>query len=308
MLVVIALGGNALQQRGQLLEAEILRGNICTAASAIAAIAQSHTVVVTHGNGPQVGLLALQAEAYTRVHPYPLDVLGAETEGMIGYLIEQELRNCLPNHQVATLLTQVEVDPDDSAFAQPTKPIGPFYTQTEAELVARERGWTIQPERGYASTADGKGYRRVVPSPRPQRILELPTIRLLVERGVLVICVGGGGIPVTLSPDGRIRGVEAVIDKDWASALLATGLAANVLLLLTDVDAVYRGWETDQAEPLPRTTPDQLAQYAFASGSMGPKVEAACHFVRVSGGYAGIGRLDDAPAILNRQRGTIIEL
>jgi carbamate kinase len=308
MLVVIALGGNALQQRGQLLEAEILRRNICMAASAIAAIVQSHTVVVTHGNGPQVGLLALQSEAYTRVSPYPLDVLGAETEGMIGYLIEQELRNCLPNQQVATLLTQVEVDPHDPAFAQPTKPIGPFYTQTEAELVARERGWTILPERGYANTADGKVYRRVVPSPRPQRILELPTIRLLVERGVLVICVGGGGIPVTLSPDRRIHGVEAVIDKDWASALLATGLAADVLLLLTDVDAVYRGWETDQAEPLPRTTPDQLAQYAFASGSMGPKVEAACHFVRVSGGYAGIGRLDDAPAILNRQRGTIIEL
>jgi carbamate kinase len=298
MLVVIALGGNALLQRGQPLEAEIQRQNIRTAAEAIAVIAQSHQIVVTHGNGPQVGLLALQAEAYPQVRPYPLDVLGAETEGMIGYLLEQELRNCLPHRHVATLLTQVKVNPQDPAFAQPTKPIGPLYSQIEAEQLARQRGWTI--------AADDTGFRRVVPSPQPESILELTTIRLLVEMGVLVVCAGGGGIPVFLLANGSYRGVEAVIDKDWAAALLAIELKADALLLLTDVDAVYRGWGTSQAEPLRLTTPEQLTAYRFAPGSMAPKVEAACHFVRVRGGYAGIGRLDAAAAILDKQAGTII--
>ena len=296
MRIVIALGGNALLKRGQKLEAEVQRRNVHTAAAAIAQIAQDNTVIVTHGNGPQVGLLALQAEAYKRVRPYPLDLLGAETEGMIGYLIEQELRNQLPETQVATLLTQIEVDPDDPAFTHPSKPIGPIYNQAEAEKLAERRGWAIAP--------DGNAYRRVVPSPEPRRILELPTLRLLLAAGVLVVCAGGGGIPVVLSKAGAIHGVEAVIDKDLAAALLARELEADALLLLTDVDAVYLNWDTPEAKPLHEVTPQQLRQYQFAPGSMGPKVEAACRFVEATGGLAGIGRLEDGREILRGRKGT----
>jgi carbamate kinase len=298
MLIVVALGGNALLKRGQPLEAEVQLHNIEVAAAAIATIAQKHQVVVTHGNGPQVGLLALQAEAYPAVHPYPLDVLNAETEGMIGYLIEQQLRNHLPNQQMVTLLTQVEVAADDLAFAQPLKPIGPLYSQAEAEKLSAERGWAIAP--------DGAAYRRVVPSPEPRRILELPSIQLLVQAGALVICVGGGGIPVVVTPNNRIRGVEAVIDKDLAAALLAITLNADVFLLLTDVDAVYSDWATPTAQPIREVTAYQLRQYTFAPGSMGPKVEAACRFVEAAGKIAGIGRLEDALAILAGQTGTIV--
>jgi carbamate kinase len=212
------------------------------------------------------------------VHPYPLDVLGAETEGMIGYLIEQELRNQLPQCQVATLLTQIEVEPRDPAFVHPSKPIGPLYTRVEAEKLARERSWAIAP--------DGDGYRRVVPSPEPRRILELPTIRLLLEAGILVICAGGGGIPVVIPAAGGIRGVEGVIDKDLAAALLAQELGADALLLLTDVDAVYDNWGTPQAKPFRQTTPQKLRQHQFAPGSMAPKIEAACRFVEATGGMA----------------------
>lgn len=299
MLVVIALGGNALLKRGEPLEAEVQLHNIEVAARAIAHIAQNHTVVVTHGNGPQVGLLALQAEAYRAVHPYPLDVLNAETEGMIGYLIEQQLRNQLGDRQVVTLLTQVEVDASDPAFAHPTKPIGPSYTSVEAERLAQERGWAIAP--------DGDVYRRVVPSPEPCRILELPTIRLLVQAGALVICAGGGGIPVAITPTGGIRGVEAVIDKDLAAAVLAIALQVDALLLLTDVDAVYTDWHSPSAQPLQRATPEQLRQCTFAPGSMGPKVEAACRFVEATGKTAGIGRLDHAAAILAGKAGTTVQ-
>jgi carbamate kinase len=242
MLIVIALGGNALLKRGQSLEAEIQQRNISTATAAIAEIAREHQVVVTHGNGPQVGLLALQAEAYKQVRPYPLDVLGAETEGAIGYLLERELRNQLPERQVVTLLTQIEVDRDDPAFTRPTKPIGPLYTQAEAERLAAERGWAIAPE--------GNAYRRVVPSPEPHRIIELSAIRLLLQAGAIVICAGGGGIPVIVTAAGEIRGVEAVIDKDLATALLAEELSADVLLLLTDVDSVYLNWGLPTAERL----------------------------------------------------------
>ena len=298
--IVIALGGNAILRRGQPLEAEVQRQNISIAAAAIAAIAQDHEVVVTHGNGPQVGLLALQAEAYSKVRPYPLDVLDAQTEGMIGYLIEQGLRNRLPGRQVVTLLTQVEVDPGDPAFAHPTKPIGPLYPQAEAERLAAERGWTV--------AADGDAYRRAVPSPEPRRILELNAIQLLVEAGALVVCAGGGGIPVVVTPAGGIRGVEAVIDKDLAAALLAAELKADTLLLLTDVDAVYTDWGSPSARPLREVTPQQLRQYSFAAGSMEPKVEAACRFVEATGGHAGIGKLEDAAAILARQAGTIVHL
>lgn len=298
MQVVIALGGNALLQRGQSLEADVQLRNIGVAAKAIAEVAKDNTVVVTHGNGPQVGLLALQAEAYNRIKPYPLDVLNAETEGMIGYLIEQELRNQLPSRQVVTLLTQVEVDAADPAFAHPIKPIGPLYNQAEAERLAADRGWAI--------AADGNAYRRVVPSPAPRRIIELQTIQLLVQIGAIVICAGGGGIPVVVTPTGGIRGVEAVIDKDLAAALLATELKANALLLLTDVDSVYTDWGSPAAKPLRKVTPQQLRSYSFAPGSMAPKVEAACRFVDATGGYAGIGRLEDAAAILAGQAGTVV--
>lgn len=298
MRVVIALGGNALLRRGQPLEADIQRHNIGRAATAMAAVARAHSVIVTHGNGPQVGLLALQAEADPRLRPYPLDILGAETEGMIGYLLEQELRNHLPGREVATLLTQVEVTADDPAFAHPTKPIGPTYSRADAERLAAERGWTI--------ALDGDVWRRVVPSPEPRRILELATLRLLVQVGALVVCAGGGGIPVVVTPAGGIHGVEAVIDKDLAAALLARELQAEALLLLTDVEAVYLDWGRPRAQPLHRVTPSQLRRYAFAPGSMGPKVEAACRFVEATGGSAGIGRLEAASALLSGSEGTII--
>ncbi len=298
MLVVIALGGNALIRRGQPPEVDIQRQNIKLAAKAIAEVAREHRVVVTHGNGPQVGLLAMQAEAYKQVSPYPLDVLDAETEGAIGYLIEQELCNQLPERQIVTLLTQIEVDPHDPALARPTKPIGSVYSETEAKKLAQERGWAIAP--------DGNVYRRVVPSPEPKRILELPTIRLLVKVGALVVCAGGGGIPVVVTPAGSIRGVEAVIDKDLATALLATELQADALLLLTDVDAVYTNWNAPEAQPIHTISPQQLRNHNFAPGSMQPKVEAACRFVEANEGMAGIGKLEDAVEILGGDRGTII--
>ncbi len=298
MLVVIALGGNALVRRGQPPEVEIQRQNIRLAAKAIAEVAREHQVVVTHGNGPQVGLLAMQAEAYKGVKPYPLDILDAETEGAIGYLIEQELCNQLPEQQIVTLLTQIEVDPCDRAFAHPTKPIGAVYSETEAKKLAQERGWAVAP--------DGNVYRRVVPSPEPQQIIELPTIQLLVKVGALVVCAGGGGIPVVVTPGGSIRGVEAVIDKDLATALLATELQADALLLLTDVDAVYTNWNTPAARPIHEINPQQLRNYSFAPGSMQPKVDAACRFVEATKGMAGIGKLEDAAEILKGDRGTIL--
>jgi carbamate kinase len=296
---VIALGGNALLRRGEPPDDERQRRNIAAAASAVARIAREHAVVVTHGNGPQVGLLALQAEAYDPRRAQSLDVLGAQTEGMIGYLIEQELRNRLPGRQVATLLTQVAVDACDPAFAKPTKPIGPVYSKQQAERLAGERGWNVAP--------DGDAYRRVVPSPAPQRIIELETIRLLLEAGVLVVCAGGGGIPVVETPSGGLRGIEAVIDKDRAAALLASALAADALLLLTDVDAVYADWGAPGARPLRRVTPDEIRRHTFEPGSMGPKVEAACRFVEATGGTAGIGSLEDAEAILAGRSGTIVQ-
>jgi carbamate kinase len=297
MRIVTALGGNALLRRGQPLEAELQRANVELAVRSIAALAGEHDLVVTHGNGPQVGLLALQAASYPSVEPYPLDVLGAESEGMIGYLLEQGLANALPGRAVATLLTQVIVDPLDSAFEQPTKPIGPLYTEAEARRLAAERGWTVAP--------DGRSYRRVVPSPEPQAIVEIEAIRLLVEAGVLVVCVGGGGIPVVAGEHGALRGVEAVIDKDLSAALLATQLEADFLLMLTDVAAVERGFGTPQAEPIRRAGPDELRALDFGAGSMGPKVEAACRFVHATSGRAAIGALADAARIVRGEAGTL---
>ena len=296
MLVVTALGGNALVRRGQSADLATQRANVRTAVKAVALVAAEHDVIVTHGNGPQVGLLALQGEAFEDVEPYPLDVLGAETEGMIGYLLEQELINELGDAPVATLLTQVVVDAGDPAFDNPTKPIGPVYDAETAARLAAERGWTL--------AQDGTGKRRVVPSPEPRSIVELPTIRLLVDRGVLVVCVGGGGIPVLLDGDGRLRGVEAVIDKDLAAALLARSLGADALLMLTDVPAVEVDRGTPDARALGDVTADELRRLDFEPGSMGPKVEAACRFAEATGGVAGVGALGDAAAILRGERGT----
>jgi carbamate kinase len=297
MLVVVALGGNALLRRGEPADVEVQRANVVTAVEAITELARDHDVVVTHGNGPQVGLLALQGEAYPAVDPYPLDVLGAESEGMIGYLLDQELVNRLSGRrQVATLLTQIIVDAADPAFAHPEKFIGPVYDDEHAHRLAAERGWTV--------AADGRHWRRVVPSPEPRSIVELATIKLLVGAGVLVVCVGGGGIPVVVDREGQLRGVEAVVDKDRAAALLAEGLGADVLLMLTDVDAVQVDYGTPMARSLDDIDAAALRGHAFAAGSMGPKVDAACRFAERTGGTAGIGALADAAAILRGERGT----
>ena len=299
MRIVIALGGNALLHRGEALSAENQRTNVKIAAAALAPLALEHQLVITHGNGPQVGLLALQYSAHKEGVHYPLDILDAESEGMIGYLVEQELSNLLPaGHRCATLLTQTEVDPNDPAFQNPTKPIGPVYDRTEAQRLAVQRGWSIAP--------DGKFFRRVVPSPRPRQILEMGVIELLVERQVTVICAGGGGIPVVRRKDGQIIGVEAVIDKDFASALLARELGADALVMLTDVEAVYQGWGEADARALRRVSAGELRQLKFVPGSMGPKVAAACEFVEQAGGLAGIGQLKDASALLSGEAGTLI--
>jgi len=299
MRVVAALGGNALLRRGQPMTAENQRANVAIAARALLPIALEHDLILTHGNGPQVGLLALQNAAYHPDELYPLDILDAETEGMIGYLLEQELGNLLgPERSLATLLTRIEVDPSDAAFGHPTKPIGPVYGREEAERLAAEKGWAIAP--------DGASWRRVVPSPDPKRILELGVIELLVREKVIVVCAGGGGIPVASAPDGKIHGVEAVIDKDFAGALLATSLHADAFLMLTDVDAVYAGWGTPDARAIRRATPDALTALDFAAGSMGPKVEAACRFVRANSGFSVIGALGDADRMLRGEAGTMV--
>src|SRR5262249_20825229 len=300
------LGGNALLQRGQALTAENQRANARNACKALAPVALEHELVISHGNGPQVGLLALQSSAYTEVAAYPLDVLGSQTDGMIGYIIQQELGNELPQKvRLATLLTMIEVSGDDSAFGNPTKPIGPIYPQDEADALAADKGWTFKP--------DGDSFRRVVPSPLPQRIFGLETVQWLLDHGAVVICAGGGGIPVMYTdepvPAGRrLVGVEAVIDKDLASALLAADLKADVLAIVTDVDAVYTGWGTPEQEPIRRITPQDLAQSEFAEGSMGPKVRAACAFVEQTGGRAVIGSINDTDALLSGEAGTTVAL
>ena len=300
MLVVIALGGNALLRRDQSLTAENQRENARTAARALAEVARAgHDLIITHGNGPQVGLLALQGMAYKPDETYPLDMMGAETEGMIGYLIEQELENAL-NHDrtVASLLTQVRVDPDDPAFASPTKFVGPVYDRDEAERVAERHAWSI--------AQDGEKWRRVVPSPSPVEIPDLKVIRLLLLHGTIVICAGGGGIPVIETADGALTGVEAVIDKDATSALLAEGLGADALLLLTDVDGVYKGFGTDAAERIAQLTPQEAEALDLPAGSMAPKVTAGAQFARGGQRWTGIGKLSDAMAIIEGRSGTRI--
>ena len=304
MRVVAALGGNALLRRGEELSAENQRATARGAGGALAPVAREHELVVSHGNGPQVGLLALQGSAYTAVDVYPLDVLGAQTEGMIGYIIQQELGNELPfDRHLATLLTMIEVDAADPAFDDPTKPIGPLYDAEAAARLEAEKGWTFKP--------DGDSLRRVVPSPVPKRIFEIEAIRALLERGCVVICAGGGGIPTTYTdedvPAGkRLVGVEAVIDKDLASAVLAADLGADALLIVTDVDAVYDEWGKPEQRAIRRATPEALGAAEFAAGSMGPKVKAACQFVEQTGNLAVIGSIDDTPALLRGEAGTVV--
>jgi len=299
MRIVVALGGNALLRRGEPLTAENQRMNIRVATQQIAKVVPGNELVVAHGNGPQVGLLSLQASAYTAVAPYPLDVLGAETEGMIGYIIEQELGNLLPIEvPFATLLTQVEVDGNDPAFQHPSKPIGPVYSKEEAERLAKEKGWSIAP--------DGDKFRRVVASPKPKRIFEIRPIKWLLEKGSIVICAGGGGIPTMYDKDGQLQGVEAVIDKDLCSALLAEQLESDLLVIATDVNAAFVDWGKPTQKAIAQAHPDEMEKLGFAAGSMGPKVQAACTFARNTGKVAVIGSLEDIEDIVNGNAGTRI--
>jgi carbamate kinase len=303
MLIVVALGGNALLRRGEAMTAGNQRRNVAIAADALAPIALQHKLVIAHGNGPQVGLLALQGAAFDTVETYPLDVLGAQTEGMIGYMIEQELGNRLPfERALATLLTIVEVDPADPAFSNPTKFIGPVYTQDEAERLALDKQWVFK--------QDGTAWRRVVASPIPKRIFEIRPIKWLLAHNTVVIAAGGGGIP-TMYEHGKARtltGVECVIDKDYAAALLARELNADLFIMLTDADAVYTDWGTPAQKPVRLAHPDALARTAFAAGSMGPKVTAACRFVSVTGKDAAIGALADLSRIIAGEAGTTVSL
>ena len=301
MRIVIALGGNALLRRSDPMTTEVQRKNVRIAAQAIAPLAIEHSIVIVHGNGPQVGLLSLQAEAYQGAEPYPLDVLDAGTQGMIGYLIQEELRSLLPpESQVATLLTMIVVDPDDPAFAHPTKFVGPVYDLQAAQKLITEKGWVFR--------EDGAAWRRVVPSPQPQRILEIQPITWLLERGAVVICAGGGGIPTAYpsSGRGRLTGVEAVIDKDFASELLAEDVGADLFVMATDVDGVYLNWGEPEAQRLDRVSVAELASHEFAAGSMGPKVKAAAMFATSTGQRAAIGALDDIAGIVAGRAGTSV--
>ena len=303
MLVVTALGGNALLKRGEAMTAENQRANVRIACEALAPVAREHQLVIGHGNGPQVGLLSLQQSAYSKVDPYPFDVLGAQTEGSIGYMIEQELGNLLPfERPLATLLTMIEVDPADPAFKNPTKFIGPVYAKADADRVAKEKGWVFK--------QDGDKWRRVVPSPSPKRIFELRAIQWLLEHNTVVIAAGGGGIPTMYEPGAKRKlvGVECVIDKDLATELLARELRADLLVILTDADAVYVDWGKPTQKAIRRAGPDAISAFPFPAGSMGPKVEAACRFARATGKDAAIGALPDLGKIMAGQAGTTVTL
>jgi carbamate kinase len=296
MRIVVALGGNALLRRGEPPEAERQRTNVAMAAHAIAPLADEHELVITHGDGPQIGLLALQSLAYTAVPPYPLDVLGAEADGMIGYLLEQALEVERPARGVATLLSQTVVDSSDPAFLAPTKPIGPMYTESEARALATERGWTVAP--------DGDGYRRVVASPEPQRIIELEAISILLDADVIVVAGGGGGVPVIADRDGGLRGVEAVVDKDLVACELAVGLGADLLAIVTDVPGIMRDFGQPTQRVIERTDPSELRQLVLAAGSMGPKAEACARFVERTGGRAVVGDAHGLRAAVRGEAGT----
>src|SRR5262249_8830973 len=301
MLVTTALGGNALLRRGEPMTAENQRANVRIACEALAPVAAEHQLVIGHGNGPQVGLLSLQQAVYAKVDPYPFDVLGAETEGMIGSMIEQELGNLLPfERSFATLLTMIEVDPTDPAFKNPTKFIGPVYGKDDADRIAKEKGWAFK--------QDGDKWRRVVPSPMPKRIFELRPIKWLLERNAIVIAAGGGGIPTMYDPkaDRKLIGVECVIDKDFATELLARELGADLFVVLTDADAVYVDWGKPTQKAIRRASPESMSAFKFPAGSMGPKVDAACRFAQATGKNAAIGGLADLSRIISGAAGTTV--
>ena len=298
MRIIAALGGNALLERGEPPESAIQEAHVVTAVRALAPLAAAHDLAITHGNGPQVGMLALEsAHDPALARPYPFDVLGAQTQGMIGYWLVQALQNAVPGRQVACLVSRTLVRGDDPAFAEPAKFVGPVYDEEQARALAAAHGWEIR--------RDGARWRRVVPSPEPAELLDLPAVCLLLDGGAIVVCAGGGGVPVVAS-DGGLRGVEAVVDKDLTASLLARQLDADALLLLTDVAAVQDGYGTPQARPIRRATPAELRQRDFPAGSMGPKIDAACRFVEATGKSAAIGRLSDARALLTGEAGTLV--
>jgi carbamate kinase len=297
--VVAALGGNALLERGEPPDSDVQQAHIARAVRALAPLAGDHDLVITHGNGPQVGLLAMESARDTALtRPYPFDVLGAQTQGMIGYWLVQALQNALPGRLAGCLVCRTLVSADDPAFANPVKFVGPVYAEARARQLAAEYGWQVR--------RDGNAWRRVVPSPEPAELLDLPLISELVRTGAIVVCAGGGGVPVTRDAAGFLRGAEAVVDKDLTAALLARALHADALLLLTDVDCVQDQYGTQQARPIRLATPSVLRALHFPAGSMGPKIDAACRFVEATGAMAAIGRLDDAEALLHRKAGTIV--
>ena len=299
MRIVVALGGNALLRRGQKPDADVQVANVRRAVAAVAPLAHHHQVVLTHGNGPQVGVLALQsASDPSLTTPYPFDVIGAQTQGMIGYWLLQAMQNALPGRQVAALINQTLVSVADPAFANPSKFVGEVYDEPTAQRLAAERGWTVKP--------DGAQWRRVVPSPRPQRVVETRLIRLLLNSGAVVVSAGGGGVPAIRNERGQLQGVEAVVDKDLTAALLAEALEADALLLLTDVPQVLKDYGTPAETPIVNATPFEMRALEFADGSMGPKVDALCRFVELTGDMAAIGAMEDAQAILAGTAGTIV--
>ena len=299
MRIVAALGGNALLRRGERPDAHVQAANVQRAVAALAPLASEHELVLTHGNGPQVGVLALQSASDPHLtSPYPFDVIGAQTQGMIGYWLLQALQNSLPGRQVAAIVNQTLVSASDPAFANPSKFIGEVYDEQTAHRLAEQRGWVVR--------RDGEHWRRVVGSPRPQRVVETRLIRLLLTSGAVVVCAGGGGVPVIRNEDGKLQGVEAVVDKDLTSSVLAEALDADVLMILTDVPHVELGHGTPEAQPIRRATPAWMQRQDFAAGSMGPKVAAACRFVEVTGDLAAIGRLEEAQDIVEGTAGTII--
>lgn len=299
MRLVIALGGNALLKRGEPMLCETQRTNVRIACEQIAQVYDGNDLIITHGNGPQVGLIALQNDAYKEVPMYPLDVIGAESIGMIGYMIQQELAGLVPREaSLVNVLTQTEVDPKDPAFENPTKPVGPVYSKEEAEALAKSQGWTI--------AKDNDKYRRVVASPEPKQIWGLKPLKTLVENGYIVVCCGGGGVPTYFNEDGKLVGAAAVIDKDLASSLLASGVEADMFIIATDVDGAYIDWGTPNQRRIAQADPESIREFGFAKGSMGPKVEAACRFVKATGKTAVIGALPDIKKILNGEAGTRI--
>ena len=299
MRIVIALGGNALLKRGEPMHYEVQRANVRMACQQIAKVLPGNELIITHGNGPQVGLIALQQNTYPVVPMYPLDAIGAESVGMIGYMIARELTNVVPRSiTVTNVLTQTEIDPNDPAFKHPTKPIGPIYTKEEAE--SQTNDWTM--------ASDNDKFRRVVASPDPQRILGLSALKTLIENGHLVVCCGGGGVPVYFDKEGQLTGAEAVIDKDLASSLLAISINADLFVIATDVDGVYTDWRKPSQSLIRQIDATSLRRMSFAQGSMGPKVEAACRFAEQTERTAVIGALDQIEKIINGEKGTQIHL